>query len=100
MGNVAKDVQELRSVLEQIIYKQLPVHVGCQLLSAMLHNGNEHVWYDFDEYYSLLADVPLPDQYPLWNQEALNDKLKKLDAYEEQIIQLAKQLFAELNSTK
>ncbi|QUL52436.1 hypothetical protein KDC22_18445 [Paenibacillus tritici] len=93
-----EQVLEVQRVLEQIVAKQIPVHVGCQLLTAMLHNGNEWVWSDFDEYYSLLADIPLPDQYLMWNQEALLVKLKKLDLYEEQVIHLAKRLYDELKS--
>lgn len=96
MTEASVQVQELQSVLERIIHKQVPIHVGCSLLSAMFHNGNGLVWYDFDEFDSLLADVPFPDQYPYWNQEALHDKLKKLDEYEEQVIGLAKQLFEKL----
>ena len=98
MNDGTEQVLELQRVLERIITKQIPVHVGCQHLSAMLHNGNERVWLDFDEYYSLLADVPLPDQYPLWNQEKLIVKLKKLDIFEEQVIHLAKHLYDELRS--
>lgn len=45
-----------------------------------------------DYYYSELVDVPLPSSYPLWNKKFLEEKLKKVDLYINDIINDAKEL--------
>jgi hypothetical protein len=69
---------------------------GVIYFSAMYSSGNETVWYDFIEYYDNLSDVPLPDEYGLWNEEALKIKLKKLDENKIQVLSMAKDLLNEI----
>ncbi|MFL1675824.1 hypothetical protein ABTW76_22495 [Paenibacillus dendritiformis] len=44
----------------------------------------------------MLQDMPLPPEYPQWNESALSEKLEKLHSYEEPVLKLARQLLTEL----
>lgn len=96
MGDNRARIEETKSILRRMISKDIAIHTGCHLLSGMYHRGAHWVWYDFAEYCSLLQDVPLPPEYPQWNQSALGERLAKLDSYEEPVLKLARQLLAEL----
>ncbi|BFH64794.1 nucleoside-triphosphatase [Paenibacillus azoreducens] len=91
-----KQIEELVSILEDVIHEKIPIHLGCCQLSGLYHSGNPWVWSDFDEYYSKLNDIPLPNEYGLWNEEALNTKLTKLDEYKNEVLRAAQQLLNEL----
>ncbi|OWR32305.1 hypothetical protein CDO73_01465 [Saccharibacillus sp. O23] len=90
------NIEEAIKVLEDMITERIPIHLGCHLLSAMHHSGNELIWYDFDEYYYDLSDIPLPGEYELWNQEALKIKLKKLEENKESVLSMAKKMLDEI----
>ncbi|MGG4345135.1 hypothetical protein [Paenibacillus lautus] len=96
MSNTDNNIEELKRILEDMINEKIPIHLGCHRLSGMYHSGNEIVWYDFDEYYNKLNDIPLPSQYLLWNEVALEVKLKKLDEYKVQVLGMAEELLKEI----
>ncbi|MGG3836392.1 hypothetical protein ABEV00_05120 [Paenibacillus thiaminolyticus] len=96
MGDNPARIEETKSILRRMISKEIAIHTGCHLLSGMYHRGAHWVWYDFAEYCSLLQDMPLPPEYPQWNESALSEKLEKLHSYEEPVLQLARQLLTEL----
>ncbi|MFD2331665.1 hypothetical protein ACFSR7_20615 [Cohnella sp. GCM10020058] len=89
----------IRRILAGITDKSIPIHLGCHLLSALYHKGNESIPKEFEEFYSELLDVPLPKEYTIWNQEALKNKLQKLKLYEQEVIELAKEFFETKNNS-
>ena len=91
-----RNIDELIKVLEDMINERIPVHQGCHLLSGMYILGNELIWYDFVEYDDNLNDVPLPDEYKLWNEEALTTKLNKLEENKARVLSMAKELLNEI----
>jgi hypothetical protein len=51
-------------------------------------------------YQSELDDVPIPSQYSMWEEKALQEKLKKVDQYKEYIIRDAKEFLDTLNKNE
>lgn len=90
--------ERVKRILRDIINESTPVNQGCHELSALYFSGYEFISYDFDEYYSEMLDIPLPIEYEVWNQNALQEKLKKLDIYKEQVINLSKSFLKELET--
>ncbi|WP_408894398.1 hypothetical protein [Paenibacillus taichungensis] len=93
------NIEGIIQVLENMINERIPIHLGCHLLSAMYHSGNELVWYDFVEYYGNLSDIPLPMEYESWNKEALKIKLKKLDENKTEVLNMATELLNEIKGS-
>lgn len=93
------NIEEVIQVLEGMIDERIPIHLGCHVLSAMYHSGNEVIWYDFVEYCDNLNDVPLPMEYELWNKEALKIKLKKLDENKTEVLNMATELLNEIKGS-
>ncbi|MBU5351098.1 hypothetical protein KQI74_02320 [Paenibacillus barcinonensis] len=91
-----RNIEEVIKSLEDIVNERMPIHKGCHLLSGMYSLGNELIWYDFVEYNDYLSDIPLPDEYKLWNEEALKIKLKKLDENKTRVLSMAKELLNEI----
>ena len=48
-------------------------------------------------YESELDDVPIPSEYKLWNDQGLQEKLKKVDLYKGDFIKDAKDFLATLD---
>jgi len=90
--------ERIRRILRDIINELIPVNQGCHELSGLYFLGHDFIPYDFDEYYSEMLDIPLPIEYPVWNQDALKEKLKKLDIYKDPIINLSKSFLMELDN--
>lgn len=90
--------ERVKRILRDIINESTPVNQGCHELSGLYFSGYEFIPNDFDEYYSEMLDIPLPIEYEEWNKNALQEKLKGLDLYKEQVINLSKSFLMELET--
>jgi hypothetical protein len=92
--------ERVRRTLKLMIEGMLPINVGCQELSGLYFAGYEIIPYDFEEYYSEMLDIPFPNEYVVWNSEALKEKLEKLELYKIPVIDLSKSFLSELENMK
>ncbi|WP_379139114.1 hypothetical protein [Paenibacillus sp. sgz500958] len=88
--------ERIRRILRDIINETIPINEGCHELSGLYFSGYDFIPYDFDSFYSEMLDIPLPIEYLIWNKNALEEKLEKLENYKEQVISLSKSFLMEL----
>jgi hypothetical protein len=70
---------------------------GCGQLSTFWNQQEEWIPVAFVGYYSEFDDVPRPNQYKLWSEATLQEKLKKVDFYRKDILQICKEFLQELD---
>jgi hypothetical protein len=85
-------------ILLGMIKGETNIIYGCLELDALWHEGYEFIGADFGEHYSKLAHLPLPEQYELWDQEALMLKLKEVETYTPFVLSDARILLTELTT--
>ncbi|WP_441958182.1 hypothetical protein [Paenibacillus sp. TAF43_2] len=84
-------------ILNDMLNGKINIILGCLELDGLWHQGHTFIGIDFGEHYHNLAHIPLPAQYHLWNQEALKERIKELDAYKPNILYTARLLLDEIN---
>jgi hypothetical protein len=89
-------IEQVKHILQQMIEGRKNVINGCAELSALSLAGFDFIYNDFDEYYSLLQQYPLPEEYQQWEKSALEKKLKELDELKHKIITLSMELLEEI----
>ncbi|MEI5909668.1 hypothetical protein WAK64_21980 [Bacillus spongiae] len=95
---IEKVKDEVINILEEMIEGKKDIIKGCSELSGYLMEGYDFIYWDFDEYNHQLQKFPITEQYHLWEESALEQKLKELESrYKQKVIDLAKELLAELN---
>jgi hypothetical protein len=94
---IEKVKKDVINILSDMIEGKKNIIVGCSELSNYLMEGYEFIYWDFEEFYYQLQQFPLPEQYHLWDEIELEQKLTELEiTYKPKIITLAKDLLAEL----
>lgn len=73
-------------ILKDMLDEKKHVILGCIELSALWHEGHDFIDYDFLEHYDNMQHIPMPDQYHLWNQEVLKDRIKDLEIYKSKVL--------------
>ncbi|MFB9324618.1 hypothetical protein ACFFSY_01530 [Paenibacillus aurantiacus] len=83
-------------LLKDLLDGKKPIVLGCMELSALWHEGYDFIDYDIVEHYDNMLHIPLPTEHHLWNQAALNDRLKELEAYRPKVLSTVKSLLDDL----
>ena len=89
-------IKQVKLILQQMIEGRKNVIKGCAELNALSLASFAFIYNDFDEYYSLLQQYPLPEEYQLWEKGALEKKLKELDELRNKVIALSMELLEEI----
>ena len=85
--------EDVINILEDMIEGKKNIIIGCYELSSYLMEGYEFIYWDFEEYYHQLQQFPLPEQYHLWEETELEQKISVLESrYKQKVIALAKEL--------
>jgi hypothetical protein len=95
-------ILRIKKLLNEIIYEKINFVIAIIELHSLYHEiGEDLIPMEFADYYnSELDDVPLPSSYHLYNKNFLEEKLKKLDLYKDDIIKDAKKMLGILNNMK
>lgn len=86
--------KRVQRVLQQMIDGTLDLVSGCRLLTSMYYSGYDFIPIQFVGFDSELDWIPVPEQYHLWNPEALKTYLRKIDLYRDDIIEASQKLLA------
>jgi hypothetical protein len=93
-------IWKTRRLLTDIVENQLDLVVATRQLRELYFETGENfipiklgVGYD-----SVLDDVPTPDEYGQWSEQGLQEKLKKVESYRDDIIRDAKSFLNELKN--
>lgn len=90
------EVEMVKHILQQMIEGRKNVIKGCAELSALSFAGFDFIYNEFDEYYSLLQQYPLPEVYHQWEKRALDKKLKEFDELKHKVIALSIEFLEEI----
>lgn len=86
----------LKRYLRGIIEDKMDMIEALRGIVQVYHEGYFDIPEEFRGYESALDDVPSENQYHLWNPEALQLKLKKIDVYRADILKSTKELLFQL----
>jgi hypothetical protein len=94
------NVWRTRRLLNKIIEDKIDIVLGTRKLRELYFDTGENfipptLGIGFE---SELDDLPTPDEYHLWNEKELKEKLKKVDTYKEHIKRDAKDFLTTLKS--
>jgi hypothetical protein len=89
---------KVKQILEGMIEGKINIINGCQDLSNFeVMEEHEFFGYDFTEHLSNFHHIPLPEEYHLWNNSALEEKLKELETYKQKVLTSVKDLLKEIS---
>jgi hypothetical protein len=91
-----QDKEKVCKILRQMINGSLDLVSGCRDLTHLHHKGFDFIPIRFVGFDSELDSIPLPEQYHLWNPEALEKYLRKVEPYQDDIIQISKEILTKL----
>jgi hypothetical protein len=78
--------QQVQQLLRGMLDESIDLLTGLRELSRLHSAGVRFIPIIFVGYDSETDSIPTPDEYYLWNQEALREKLKELDRYRKAIL--------------